>query len=523
MSKKKLLAMLTGMVMAFMGLAGVGAASADTTLTPNTPRASMPDKASLTVHKFMGATTDVKNDGTELNAAEMNKLTTQKELAGIKFNLYKVEGVDINTNAGLKLATKLAKIKLDSTVVTTGIKDGSDTYKLVPAKNASAVTDTGGTAKFENQDRGLYVVVEDVAGSDPDAIKADGKKVEKDQITPIAPFALTLPMTSPDGKTWNDNVHVYPKNQVDELKKEVSDKNVKVGEEFSYTLSATSTPTDSNKDKKLDKDDLGGVYEFYDELPANVSYVGTTATIAGANQTENTDFKVTTDGNKITVSFQDPALNKIAKGVEVKVKITVKLNSVPGSGLTENEGKLYPNKWKKDKGDGIPSNKVITKHGDIVIKKINGSNEVLEGAIFTVHLNTAAKKDCSTYGDVIATSEATNAQGLTKLEHLQLSNWYNGAAVGDDDQQPYCLLETQAPEGYQILPKAIPFKLTKEGSVTDLTQAANEAAAGHFTTVTNYKNPGLPLTGAQGILLVSVLGLILVSIGVTLAVKRRQD
>ena len=80
-----------------------------------------------------------------------------------------------------------------------------------------------------------------------------------------------------------------------------------------------------------------------------------------------------------------------------------------------------------------------------------------------------------------------------------------------------------APEGYQILPKAIPFTLTKEGSVTDLTQAAKDAAAGHFTTVTNYKNPGLPLTGAQGILLVSVLGLILVSIGVVLTVKRRKD
>ena len=521
MSKKKLLAVLTGMVMAFMGLAGVGAASANTELIPGGPRADQPATASLTVHKYMGATTDVKNDGTELNAAEMGKLTSQKALAGIKFNLYKVEGVDINTNKGLELATKLAKIKLDSTVVTGGIKDGSDTYKLTPA--GSGVTDAGGTAKFENKGRGLYVVVEDVANSNAADIKADGKKVEKDQITPIAPFALTLPMTSPDGKTWNDNVHVYPKNQVDKLKKAVSDKNVKVNDNFSYTLSATSTPTDSNKDGKLDKGDLGGVYEFYDELPANVEYVGTTATIAGADQRENTDFKVSADGNKITVSFLDPALDKIAKGVAVEVKITVKLIKVPESGLTENTGKLYPNKWKKDKGEGIPSNKVVTKHGDIVIKKINGSSEALAGAIFTVHLNTAAAKDCSTYGDVIATSEATDGNGLTKLEHLQLSNWYNNAAVAEGDQQPYCLLETKAPEGYQILPKAIPFKLTKEGSVTDLTQAAKDAAAGHFTTVTNYKNPGLPLTGAQGILLLSALGLILVSIGVVLTVKRRKD
>ncbi|WP_311589685.1 SpaH/EbpB family LPXTG-anchored major pilin [Varibaculum massiliense] len=524
MSKKKLLAMLTGMVMAFMGLAGVGAASADNSTIPGAPRADQPAKASLTVHKYMGATTDVKNDGTELNAAEMGKLTSQKPLAGIKFNLYKVDGVDINTNKGLELATKLAKIKLDSTVVTGGIKDGTDTYKLTPA--GSGVTDAGGTVKFADKERGLYVVVEDVATSDANAIKAGGKKVEKDQITPIAPFALTLPMTSPDGKTWNDNVHVYPKNQVDELTKAVSDKNVKVGDNFFYTLSATSTPTDSNKDGKLDKGDLGGVYEFYDELPANVSYVGTTATIAGADQTENTDFKVTTDGNKITVSFQGDALDKIAKGVAVEVKITVKLNKVPESGLTENTGKLYPNKWKKDKGEGIPSNKVVTKHGDIVIKKVDeGGTKPLSGAVFEVRLADTTTKSCSDLsklGPVIKTSKATGDDGLVKISDLQLTNFIDGKAVDGKDQVPYCLVEKTAPAGYQLLPKAIEFKLTKEGTVTDLAGAI-EANAGNATTIKNYKNPGLPLTGAQGILLVSALGLILVSVGVVLTVKRRKD
>lgn len=76
MSKKKLLAMLTGMVMAFMGLAGVGAASANNANEPGAPRADQPATASLTVHKYMGATTDVKNDGTELNKTELDKLTS---------------------------------------------------------------------------------------------------------------------------------------------------------------------------------------------------------------------------------------------------------------------------------------------------------------------------------------------------------------------------------------------------------------------------------------------------------------
>lgn len=83
------------------------------------------------------------------------------------------------------------------------------------------------------------------------------------------------------------------------------------------------------------------------------------------------------------------------------------------------------------------------------------------------------------------------------------------------------MVETKAPAGYQLLPKAIKFSLTKAGTVTDLTTAVEND--GSFVQITNYKNPGLPLTGAQGILLVSVLGLILVSAGVVLTVKRRKD
>lgn len=109
-----------------------------------------------------------------------------------------------------------------------------------------------------------------------------------------------------------------------------------------------------------------------------------------------------------------------------------------------------------------------------------------------------------------------------KISDLQLTNFIDGKEVETDKQVPYCLVEKQAPKGYQLLPKAIPFKLTKEGTVKDMADAIT-ANAGNATTITNYKNPGLPLTGAQGILLVSVLGLILVSAGVVLTVKRRKD
>lgn len=524
MSKKKLLAVLTGMVMAFMGLAGVGAASADTILGT-----SQPEKASLTVHKYLGATTNLKHDGTAIDAGE---LTGKTPLEGVNFKLYRVEGVEVSTNDGLKLAQEIAAVSLKDDVVTKGITVGGTTYKLADTPTTMA-TGANGEANFADVERGLYVVVEDLEGSG--TIKAAGKEVKKDKITPIAPFAVTLPMTNPEGTAWNADVHVYPKNQENTLDKKVVDKGVTTlpegvtgtANEFKYVLSTKSTGADANGDGKMNAADLGGVYKIVDQLPANVEYVKTTAKIAGA---DTTDFDATTtkagdpERTTVTVAFKGTGLDTIAAGTDIEVTLHVKLKSVPADGLTKNTGQLFPNKYSEDNGKPITSPEVVTKHGDIVIKKVDKDGAALAGAVFTVHLADAATKSCSDLtklGPVIKTSEATGADGLVKISDLQLTNWIDGEAVAEGDQVPYCLVEKTAPKGYQLLPQAIEFKLTKAGTVVDLNTA--KAGDGSFVQVTNYKNPGLPLTGAQGILLVSVLGLILVSVGVVLTVKRRQD
>lgn len=518
MSKKKLLAVLTGMVMAFMGLAGVGAASAVD---------QQPEKASLTVHKYLGATTNLKHDGTAIEAGQLPKAP----LAGVNFKLYKVEGVDIFTNDGLKLAQEISEKPITVNEGKTQITVNSKTYTIKPAKTASAVTGTDGTAKFENQDRGLYVVVEDLDGSAK--IMNGSEEVVKEKITPIAPFAVTLPMTDPEGKAWNADVHVYPKNQENTLDKKVKDKNVTTlnqgakapADEFTYILSTKSTGADANGDGEMNAADLGGIYKIVDQLPANVEYVKTTAKIAGA---DTTDFDATTKSEgdpartTVTVAFKGAGLDTIAAGTDIEVTLHVKLKSVPADGLTKNTGQLFPNKYSEDNGKPITSPEVETRHGDIVIKKVNSAGETLAGAIFSVHLDTSANKDCSSYGPTIKTSNETKKDGLAKISDLQMTDWIDGEAVAADKQVPYCLVEEQAPAGYQILPKAIKFSLTKPGTVTDLSAAA-KAKAGNALDITNHKNPGLPLTGAQGILLVSVLGLILVSVGVVLTVKRRQD
>lgn len=520
--KKRLFGLATALAVGLLGLAGAGSANASATVDDVNIKA-MPATASLTVHKYLGATTNLKHDGT---AIEGGQLADKSPLGGVKFKLYKVEGVDISTNDGLKLAQEIGETPLTAEVVKNGISVGGANYTLKAATPAEMTTGDNGEAKFADVERGLYVVVEDLEGSTK--IMNGQKEVVKEKITPIAPFAVTLPMTNPDGKDWNSDVHVYPKNQENELDKTVKDAGVTTGQTFTYTLSTKSTGADVNGDNKMDAADLGNVYEIVDELNSNLSYVSAEVKIGEAVATADTDYTLTktSDGNpakdKVTIAFKGEGLNKIAAGTTIEVVLTVRLNSVPEDGITPNQAKLYPNKWSKDNGKPVVSPKVETKHGDIVIKKVNKDNAVLAGAIFTVHLDNSAQKDCSTYGNAIKTSEATNAEGLVKISDLQLTNFIDGKDVAEDAQVPYCLVEKQAPSGYQLLPKPIKFYLTKEGTVTDLSAAA-QAKTGNALDITNYKNPGLPLTGAQGILLVSVLGLILVSAGVVLTVKRRKD
>lgn len=514
--KKRLFGLATALAVGLLGLAGAGAANA-----------AISEWNSLTVHKYLGATTNLKHDGTEIYA---DKLAGQKPLEGVKFDLYKVKDVDVSTNAGVAVASKIGNMTLPADVVTSGIMVDGKKYELEAATPASATTDAQGQAVFTVPNTGLtdgvYVVVENLAGSG--ALKTADGDVDKAKVTPVAPFAVSVPMTKPDGETLNKNVHVYPKNQVNDLTKTVADKGVNThgagNKEFTYTLSTTSTGADANGDGKMDKEDLGRVYEIVDELPANVEYVKTTAKIAGA---DTTDFDATTakvgnpERTTVTVAFKDAGLDTIAAGAKVEVTFTVKLNSVPADGLTKNTGQLFPNKWSKDNGKPVVSPEVVTKHGDIVIKKVNGAGEALAGATFSVYLDNSANKDCSSYGQEITSSQDTEANGLISIKGLQLTNFIDGKEVPETEQHPYCLVETKAPTGYQKLPQPIKFSLTKAGTVTDLTTAAE--GDGSLVKITNYKNPGLPLTGAQGILLVSVLGLILVSAGVVLTVKRRKD
>lgn len=513
--RKRLFGLATALAVGLLGMAGAGAASA-----------AIVEWNSLTVHKYLGATSSLPHDGTALTEEQLKGLTSQKPLQGVKFDLYKVKDVDVSTNDGVAVASKIGNMVLPGDVVEKGIQVDGKNYTLEAATPASATTNAQGEAVFTVPNLGLadgvYVVVENL--KDSGNLKTADGDVDKAKVTPAAPFAVSMPMTKPDGTGLNKDVHVYPKNQVNDLTKTVKDAGKNVGDDIVYTISTTSTGADTNGKDGINREDLGGVYKIVDTLDPNLTYKSVIVKVkdqvvaAGENGYEVTSVK---EGNpaqdKVTVSFKGTTLDTIAAGAKVELELTANVKKDSAVGVIPNQAKLYPNSWSK----GIDSPKVETKFGDIVIKKVNKDGGVLKGAEFDVYLDDSADKDCSSYGEKIKDSGATDDNGLVSIKGLHLTNFVDGKDVAEGEQHPYCLVETKAPSGYQLLPKPIKFSLTKAGTVTDLTTAAEND--GSLVKITNYKNPGLPLTGAQGILLVSVLGLILVSAGVVLTVKRRKD
>lgn len=255
--RKRLFGLATALAVGLLGLAGAGTASAVAA-----------EWNALTVHKYLGATSSLPHDGTALTQEQLKSLTSQKPLQGVKFKLYQVEGVDVDTNEGVEVASKIGNMTLPGDVVDKGIELDGKKYTLKAANPAEMTTDQNGEAVFTVTNVGLpngvYVVVEDLAGSD-NLQTADGA-VDKAKVTPAAPFAVSVPMTKPDGETLNKDVHVYPKNQVNDLTKTVKDAGKNVGGDIVYTISTTSTGADTNGDGKMDKEDLGGVYEIVDTL-----------------------------------------------------------------------------------------------------------------------------------------------------------------------------------------------------------------------------------------------------------------
>lgn len=379
-----------------------------------------------------------------------------------------------------------------------------------------------------------------------------------------------------DGNTASDNQNGYT-----------------VGKNLTYRLLSTvSAIGDANGDGSVNGKDLG-YYLVSDGLSEHVSYQSLTVKLVSVDEhgfptadiTDSTLTACTPSGpacdywtltppasarwTGVQVVFTTVGLNKLVAaqqtagpGLRVQTDIIAKLTSIPGDGHVHNTGSFVPSKpwWDQNHpakpvtppdGDnppptpptppdepGIPSNPVVSKYGDIVLHKTSDSKtENLQGAEFALYRaskpNTCAATDVQ--GTPIATAVA-NGNGLYKFENLQLSNWINNSHDGSGELGPekyrsYCLVETKAPDGYQLLAQPLMINLLKAGKIetADKDWSAIQASTGGAVSQVvnmpdNFKNH-LPLTGAAGVITMSLVGVALVGtgLGFFLLARRRKD
>lgn len=544
-------------------LAGLGAAPAQA--APTIPDAAA--QPSLDIHKFNGLMDSSNpNDGRQLTAAQKDNLNLLgTPMAGVAFDVYPIDGVDLTTNDGWRAASALNGVRLSPAEVAKGELVGADgvTYRLGPP--TQVVTDTDGNARFTGN-VALYLVAENRSAS---------KLTEeaKNGLTPAAPFLVTLPMTDPTSQSgWDYTVDVYPKNQVDTIVKIVRDANrgvadqdtYRVGQNLTYHLSSSLNVSDSNDDGKLTGDDLGYYYAVIDELDKNLQFASATVDVlspdwrTSTRLVEGEDYVLRHADGRVTVSMLGSGLDVLAAngGGSVETDLVATVATMPAGGIIPNTASFVPsNTWlqghnqtPRKPGDDapkgskeIPSAKVETKFGDLVIQKRGyvpgiendwGQGPALAGAEFAVF---AADPDgsCGPAGDQepIATSAPTDAAGFTMVEGLALSNFGNNSEVTDPARiRTYCVVETKAPAGYDLLADPVRFELTVPGDVVDASAAFADQARdpnvfdgeGGNLAVVDVKKPALPIAGDRGTAGWSLAGLAVVGGGAYLLVSVRK-
>ena len=488
-----------------------------------------PDAATtLTIHKCEQTDANGVKEGT----GNPDPQVECKPVAGVEFTITKLN-VDLTTPEGWK---QLADAKGD--VVKAGALKSNTTQTIT--------TGGDGLASFTDAQTevGAYLVSETKT---------------PDKVIPAEDFVVTLPMTNPQDTTkWNYNVHVYPKNTLSGVDKQVTDKPAPgSGQNITYTITTSIPKVDypggarikryevvDRLDKRINKDALAPVVKIVNGQQATPLVESTDYTVIIA---EGTDY------NWATIQLTEEGRRKAAEerhngNGETKVQATLTATFDPKTvdleGVLSNTAGLIPNDSPNFTWDpsnpgtttdvpGIPTTPVLSKYGKVVVTK-TGTDELADktkynGAQFQVYECTktgsgATLKDSNPATQTVdpltiggENTFTTAGQGTVAISSLRANDYVDGVkkdALTDDDY--YCLVETKAPEGYTLQADPIPFRVLASDA---------EGKVPTAVTVTDVpKNAGfrLPLTGANGVIFLTVAGALLVAGGAVVAYANKR-
>lgn len=442
-------------------------------------------KGSITVHKR-----DLGDSTPEEPTGNVDATPPGTALAGAGFSLFAVTNADLTTNAGFNAAAQLTPA----------------TAVIGTTATATGTTDASGQIVFGNLPVGVYVLRETVA---------------PEGFSPSADSLVFIPMTNPDDTSaWNYNVHVYPKNSKNEVVKEVNDADQNVGDDIVYTITADipQVVVREGESTAITK------YEVHDDL--DETRLGTPAVTVGLSDgttfVEGTDYSLVIDSATLEVSvvFTDPVgLAKLtaAKADDSTAKVVVTLTSevlaMGGTSVITNDATTITNNGGGGGDTETTSNPVESYYGKLKVVKFDGdTDEYLTGATFQLYLcsdqDTLIGNPLTVGGEDSWTTGGTDGSFL--INALHVTDFENGAEIEPDSS--YCLVETEAPDGYELLPNPVEISFTR----ADLeTTTEGDDAVTLVSKVENVKSvtPQLPLTGGAGIGILAGLGALIVGAG----------
>lgn len=503
--------------------------------------ANAADNATLTV-----STTDAKFAGKTVNAYKMFSATVSGDGKAVSYTLtdewkpfFKnstasgLTGDVTDANVNDKANDYVSKLKNTDLVAfaTKASNWAQNTANGIKVNKTTTVSSTATdgkyTAAFNNLDYGYYVVAV------PGATVADTNS----QYATL----VSVHSTSVTAEIKGNLPTVDKKVQVDGTGKDATD--AKIGDTLTFTL--TSTIPDMS---------AYGTYtfNFKDTLSKGLTFGQVDSVKVGDTAlTKDTDYTVTTptasNNNTLTVAMKDfKTKQQVNAGKKITVTYTATLNKdavVGGAGNVNSATIQYSNNPSTSgTGESEPSKVRVFTYG-FTVDKYTGDKYAddatrLAGAEFTlapkngtaisfVQVTAGSATENAVYRVAKADETGTTTIITPKSGKVEFQGLKNGE---------YTLTETEAPAGYNKLASAIGVKVEGQNDGTDTTNATVHITYDNDNGSSNYDQPAsngvipvrnksgvvLPGTGGMGTIAFTVIGVLVIALGVAWTLKRKN-
>lgn len=513
----------------------------------------------VTIYKYDGTDETVKNDG----LAKTIDTTKHHLVRNVTFNLIPVQvdgsnsDIDLSTTAGWEAIQKLDLTKDNASKLVEGQLEG---FKLNDAAKSSQKTGDNGQAEFTNPAKKLYLVTETIAQGDTPQVKLndtdDGYNAENPwkAVTinkKTAPFFLTVPLSTSDTTTgkngWLYDIKIYPKNEVtkDTIQKhlesvssdEMGDDGVDVTWGVSLPLGQPSSGDAYKKVELVDNLNAALTYKSVSDFKISGGNNGGSPNGSESRLDESKDngvtgdFTVKTEGHKVTIALTERGLAKANQHVTGTLtgKIVTtqkKVQTVPNdiSGTIDNNPTVST--------DGVNNGGGASNWATVKVQKVKAGDTktFLPGAKFKFVEYTLKESQTLAAGDyskekVEEAATIKDIPNATYTSDAEDGTFTAELFVGKDavKSRNVCLVETQAPKGYDLPENNYKcFTLnadeTEDLDTTDYTIENSQSSK--LTQVLE----NLPETGAAGLVLMTLAGALLIGAGFfAVAANRRRE